>query len=307
MNSTRLISYVFGGLSGLYAGYYVVLYLVRWEWQRALICGVLLLIIEVFLATVILLARFTRLDERLGRSDARMEEIRRRLEETRAPVPNRFRWIHSADLTELNGTHRTFVFVPILMVAGAALSGAALVIQKVASATIRPGAERRLAGRLTALAAPPDAPCAGAVQLEDRPAVPRANSGRKWFGAAAAIVGLLVTPVLWSALSDATQTRPQQTPRSVGTTMVFQIETQGDQSAQGRQLAANDLWETCRRSTAAQNDNAALNQMHDGTYVGVIRPALASHDVMRLRGCLQDANTHRTAATVLGEGQADPR
>ncbi|MFD8043116.1 hypothetical protein ACF063_42345 [Streptomyces chartreusis] len=307
MNSARLISYVFGGLSALYAGYYVVLYLVRWEWQRALICGVLLLIIEVFLATVTLLARFSRLDGRLSRSDARMEEIRRRLEETRAPAPNRFRWMHSADFTELNGTHRTFVFVPILMVAGAALSGAALVIQKVASATVRPGAERRLAGRLTALTAPSDAPGAGAPRLEDRPAVPRVNPGRKWFGVAAAVASLLLVPVLWSALADATQTRPQEPPRSAGTTMVFQIATHGEQSTQARQLAANDLWETCRRSTAAANDNAVLNQLHDDVYVAVVRPALPSHDLMRLRGCLQDANTHRTTATVLGEGQANLR
>ncbi|MFM9448768.1 hypothetical protein [Streptomyces acidiscabies] len=31
--------------------------------------------------------------------------------------------------------------------------------------------------------------------------------------------------------------------------------------------------------------------MADGAYTVVIRPVLPSHDVMRLRGCLQDANT----------------
>jgi hypothetical protein len=77
-------------------------------------------------------------------------------------------WLRSGDLTRLNGTERTFVFVPVLMVAGAALSGLALVIQKVAGATARPGAERRLAGRLAALTAPPGA---GPTPLEDRPAV----------------------------------------------------------------------------------------------------------------------------------------
>lgn len=44
--------------------------------------------------------------------------------------------------------------------------------------------------------------------------------------------------------------------------------------------------------------------MDDGVYTGVIRPALPSHDVTRLRGCLQEANTNRTSAVVLGEGQA---
>ncbi|MET7728694.1 hypothetical protein [Streptomyces mirabilis] len=47
--------------------------------------------------------------------------------------------------------------------------------------------------------------------------------------------------------------------------------------------------------------------MNDGVYTGVIRPALPPHDVTRLRGCLQDPNTNRTSAIVLGEGQAERR
>jgi hypothetical protein len=89
--------------------------------------------------------------------------------------------------------------------------------------------------------------------------------------------------------------------------MVFRVETRGDQSATAVQLAAQDLWETCRRSTAAQNDNATLNHMRDGVYAGVVRPALPPHDVMRLRGCIEDANTNRTSAVVVGEGQAEYR
>ncbi|MFF4357576.1 hypothetical protein [Streptomyces sp. NPDC001604] len=72
-------------------------------------------------------------------------------------------------------------------------------------------------------------------------------------------------------------------------------------------LAAQDLWESCRRSTAARNGNATLHRMNDGVCTGVIRPALPPHDVMRLRGCLQDANTNRTSAVILGEGQAKHR
>ncbi|GGT03254.1 hypothetical protein [Streptomyces chromofuscus] len=39
--------------------------------------------------------------------------------------------------------------------------------------------------------------------------------------------------------------------------------------------------------------------MRDGVYVAVIRPALPPHDVMRLQGCIEDANTNRTGAVVL--------
>ncbi|MFC8198895.1 hypothetical protein ACFWBR_39870 [Streptomyces sp. NPDC060006] len=304
MKTIRLVGYTFGGLSAVYAGYYTVLYLTRWEWQRALISAALLIVIEVFLATALLLTRLSRLEDRLEQSDARVEEVRKRLEQTRDPVPNHFNWLAAVDRTELNGTHRTFVFVPVLMVAGAALSAIALVIQKVAGATVRPSAERRLAGRLAALTAPP---LTATVPVKSRPAVPPARTGRKAFAVAVAVGGLLLVPLLWSALADATQTRAEQSPDAASTTMVFHVETYGDQSNQAVQLAAQDLWETCRRSTAATNDNATLNRMNDGVYTGVIRPALPSHDVVRLRGCLQDANTNRTSAVVLGEGQAEHR
>ncbi|MDF3140022.1 MULTISPECIES: hypothetical protein [unclassified Streptomyces] len=139
------------------------------------------------------------------------------------------------DRTELNGTQRTFVFVPVLMVAGAALSGIALVIQKVAGATARPGAERRLAGRL---AAPP---LTATDPSESHPAVPPARTGRKALAVAVAVGGLLLVPLLWSALADATQTRPEPAPDAASTTMVFRVETYGDQSPQAVQLAAQDL------------------------------------------------------------------
>lgn len=93
-----------------------------------------------------------------------------------------------------------------------------------------------------------------------------------------AVGGLLLVSLLWSALADATQTRPEKPPASASTTMVFRVETRGDQSAPAVQLAAQDLWETCRRSTAAQNDNATLNHMRDGVYAGVVHPALPPHE-----------------------------
>lgn len=103
MKAIRRVGYTFGGLFAACSGYCTVLYLTRWEWQRALISAALLLVVEVFLATVVLLARLSRLKTRLDQSDARIEEVRQRLERTRAPAPNRFNRLRSSDLTELNG------------------------------------------------------------------------------------------------------------------------------------------------------------------------------------------------------------
>ncbi|MEU8605910.1 hypothetical protein [Streptomyces parvulus] len=296
MKALKLAGYAFGGLSGLYAAYYTVLYLTRWEWQRALISAVLFLIIEVLLAAVVLLTRFARLENRLDESVARMEDVRDRLERTRAPARGRFTWLAPTALDEVGGPQRTFVFVPVLMVAGAALSGLAAILQRIAAATVGRGAERRLAGRLTALTAPP----AGAKDsLEDHPAVPRVRPVRRTLSVAGVVGCLLLVPLLWSALADATQTRPEPPSHAARSTVTFQVQTRGIQDTGGARLAADDLWQTCRRSTASSNQDARLTRVRDGVYVAVIRPALPPHDLMRLHGCLQDANTNRTSAVVL--------
>ncbi|WP_217544346.1 hypothetical protein [Streptomyces sp. GbtcB6] len=61
----RRIAYVFGGLAAAGAGTYTVVYLYRWQWQRATLCGVLLLVVEVMLLGIVLLGRLTRIEERL--------------------------------------------------------------------------------------------------------------------------------------------------------------------------------------------------------------------------------------------------
>ncbi|MGV9350534.1 hypothetical protein ACWDSD_38450 [Streptomyces spiralis] len=216
------------------------------EWQRALIYAILFLVIEVLLATVLLLARVSRLENRLERSEARMDDVRHRLEQTRSPARNRFGWLASSDPQAMGGTQRTFVFVPVLMVAGAVLSGLVTVIQKIVGATAGRAAERRLAGRLTALTA---APLGQSDSLEDHPAIPPARPGRTVLAAAATVGGLLLVPLLWSALADAMQTRPEPLPDAASTTMVFKAQTRGDQRASDLGLAADDLWQTCRRSS----------------------------------------------------------
>jgi hypothetical protein len=40
-------------------------------------------------------------------------------------------------------------------------------------------------------------------------------------------------------------------------------------------------------------------------FAGVVRPALSDHDLMRLRGCLEDATLERAHLTVVGIGDAD--
>ena len=150
----RRIVYVFGGLAAAGAATYLVVYLYWWQWQRALICGVLLLVVEVMLFGNVVLGRLARIEQRLRDSDRRQRELAARQEDVLArlrsasaePEEARFRWLEGP-------ADRTYVFVPVLMVTGVLLSVLAWVVQRIASATARP-AERRLAGRLAVLAAP---------------------------------------------------------------------------------------------------------------------------------------------------------
>jgi MFS family permease len=301
----RKIAFVFGSLAAAGAGTYLVVYLYRWQWQRALLCGVLLLVIEVMLLGLVMLGRLTRIEERLRDSDrrqrelaARQEDVLARLREAPKPEPSgaRFRWLEEP-------AERTYVFVPVLMVTGVVLSGLAWVVQRIASATARP-AERRLAGRLAVLTAPDPA---AHDDLEDLPSLdagrPRGRTAR---GAAVGVVGLALLGSLVVGLADLTQTRKEGANESKATSVLVQVDLRGtDMSAERRSLAAQQIWERCRDSTSVPLSHAALGDLGDGVFAGVVRPALTDHDQLRLRGCLEDATLERAHLTVVGMGDAD--
>ncbi|MFC9957076.1 hypothetical protein ACFVIB_06915 [Streptomyces nigra] len=293
----RKIAYVFGALAAAGAGTYLIVYLYRWQWQRALICGVLLLVVEVMLFGLVTLGRLNRIEQRLDDGAPRPHELDgRRTEDVlgrlREPVAarreTRFRWLEDP-------ADRTYVFVPVLMVAGVVLSGLAWVVQRFAAVTARP-VERRLAGRLSVLAAPdPAAP----GDLEDLPAI-GAGRGRTARVTAVTLFGGALIAALVVGLADLTQTRPEEGNEHEATSVVVRLDMRGSHaSPAGQALAARQIWESCRHSTSAPLRHAPLGDLGNGVYAGVVRPALTDHDVMRLRGCLEDATLERAHFTVV--------
>lgn len=282
----------------------MVIYLYRWQWQRAVICGVLLLVVEVLLLGIVLGGRLTRIEERLRDTDRRQREADARqadvLARLRGPAAEReetrFRWLEDP-------ADRAYVFVPVLMVTGVLLSGLAWVVQRMASATARP-AERRLAGRLAVLAAPdPGAP----GDLEDRPPLGRRPPrGRIARVAAVAVVAAGLLVALVAGLADLTQTREERADPDEATSVIVQVDMRDtDMTAARRSLAAQQVWERCRDSTSVPLRHATLGDLGDGLFAGVVRPSLTEHDRMRLRGCLEDATLERAHLTVLGIGDSD--
>jgi len=127
------------------AGGYLFVYLYRWEWNRATIAGIFLVAAEVTHATILVTERLAQLAVAPSGHGAVDVGALGRLRET-APRPRqRFAW-----LAPTSG--QTSVFVPVLMGAGVVLSGLAWIVERIAQHTARPHLERRLAGRLDALA-----------------------------------------------------------------------------------------------------------------------------------------------------------
>ncbi|MDT0318267.1 hypothetical protein [Streptomyces millisiae] len=307
MRGARLAAYLFGGAAALGAAAYLVIYLYRWQWQRTILCGVLLLVVEVLLLGLALLDRVGRLEQRLRDGDRRQEEARERLRAellgelrgaaaeagARPPGP-RFGWL----LDDRRDAGRTFVFVPVLMATGVALSGLAWLVERVAGATVRPAAERRLAGRLAPLAAPPGGPTAGAPELPPEPL----DAPRRWPRAAGLLLVALAGLGLFEALAELTETRPPERGAETATSVLFRVEgngVDGDRVA----LAARQLWERCRDSTAVPLERAGLAALgDDGLFAATTYPSLSDHDTHRLLGCLEDASVDRVRLRIVGDG-----
>ncbi|MES4906378.1 MULTISPECIES: hypothetical protein [unclassified Streptomyces] len=349
----KRLAYLFGGAAALGAGYYLVVYLYRWQWQRAILCGVLLLVVEVLLVGVAVLDRLSRLESRVGRAPAgtggREAEVLARVRQSggygrppsgspdagpyRGPDAGPYGKPDAGPYGEPDGpaygpatggrrprfpwldepgdprTGRTHVFVPVLMVTGVVLSGLAWVVQRIAEATVRPGAERRLAGRLAPLTAPPLTTETGAPlpDLEDLPVLDRRSARRPWLVLGVVVAGTALLAVLIHVLADLTQTREERAEsRASATAVLVRLEVRNASTAARADLAARQMWERCRDSTSVPLRHATLGELGEHLYAGMVHPALTPHDQLRLRGCLEDVVIERSHFTVVGIGQTDP-
>jgi hypothetical protein len=121
---------------------YMVVSLNRWEWNRALFFGLIVLIAEVGIAAALILRRLTRIEQ--AKLDPAILAI---LRETRPASPHRFGWLEDST-TQMN------VFITFLVGGGVLLSALAWVADKVGAKTYTPAGEEKLARQLGSISYP---------------------------------------------------------------------------------------------------------------------------------------------------------
>lgn len=127
---------------------YSIISLNRWEWNRALFFGLVVVVAEIGLATGLILRKLDSMTE--ARYEREREELRGVLRDARPPR-HRFAWLDPKEVVS-----RSNVFITMLVGGGVLLSGVAWVLDKVASKTTTSLREGRLAGDLTRISYPED-------------------------------------------------------------------------------------------------------------------------------------------------------
>ncbi|MFI6514300.1 hypothetical protein ACIBF1_01910 [Spirillospora sp. NPDC050679] len=291
----RRVVYASLGAMVVFTGGYMVVYLARWEWQRALMAGELLLVSLIVLVAVAGAHRLARIQRRLeqrlealggGRTERRLDTPDGGARQAPAarpygtapppPVPE-FRWLRPDD----DGSYR--VFIPVLLGAGIIVAGLAALVERVATA---------LGGSV-----PQGRPPAGLVPpsggvLAGAPPLPSAPPGRGRARPAAAAwtaAALLVAALAVVELAERTQDRPDAPVAAAASTLLLEADTHGETGAATVDPLVTRLWEYCRGSTRPYLEHGGVAPLGGRRYALVVRPALGEHALRRLTGCLQDA------------------
>ena len=137
----KMIAWLAGIATLVVGAAYMIVSLNRWEWNRALFFGLIVLIAEIGLATGLILRKIGQIAPRSDVDPAVLEAIR----ETRQAHPNRFAWLEP---------NRTNVFITFLVGGGVILSGIAWLVDRLAANTSTPAGEERLARQLGPISYP---------------------------------------------------------------------------------------------------------------------------------------------------------
>ena len=282
------------------SGIYIIVYLARWEWNRAIVCALIFVSALVIVSTVLVMRSMRRIEERLdGIEQAGTSEVRAALQITNAEAAaaRHFDW--------LRRPNSTGVFVPVLLGTGAVLSVVAYAIERIAGLAAGASLDRR-----TATILPLDLPLSsrGAVRVTGPPRGP-VRSHRGPATLAAVLTVALLSGLGVEAIRRITQTRMNELSRPGTTTLTIEITTKDPTLAPTAAAAA--LWVACRDRVPG---SPTLTQAtaHADRVVLRIDQALGRTGRLRIIGCLEDFTIERmmadvTSIVVADEGRPDAK
>lgn len=278
---------VVGAVVLVASGVYLLVYLYRWEWNRAMISGLFFVSAEVALVGSAILRRIARLERRLdgtGRTTA-TPVVERDSEE------GPFAWLQ---------TDGAEVFVPVLLGIGVILSAFAYVIERIAGLTAGvtgdAGASRRLR-RLDSVAGGPTLGGGGAAVAFVPPAERHVRAGHVVAWAIVVLVSVTFLATAINLLAEFTQYRPAPPP--VGGHSTYDLVIEVRNGSGGELSIARALWFSCSNDLAS--DSTVRIEPGSGGHVTLtVAPEVATNDDRRFTGCLEDAQLDRVLVDVVG-------
>ena len=282
------------------SGSYVFIYLVRWEWNRALIAGLFFLAAELVLIADVLLARVGGLGRQMEQERTREQTtaLAARLRANRPDSPGPFAWL-APDRDRLD------VFLPVLIGAGVVLSAVAYLVEQVSRVTAVPVAEHELARGLSTMALPIEglSPLGRLPEVPPGPVEPP-RAGRVWrWITAGGLVAVLAAGILVGFQLLLSTPEPPDPGRAVSVDMVV-MRRNLDQPDLAVGLA---LWSVCRVRIPQEVELDSLEpfDVSDPARLRLtMSPAPGESDTKEFVGCLQDAVIERVRAFALSVDDA---
>jgi hypothetical protein len=263
------------------SGVYVIVYLARWEWNRAIVSGLFFLASLVLASTLLVLRSIRRLERRLDRVERTRSIV---ADENARRASRHFDWLREPP-------DNLGVFIPVLLGAGVLLSFAAYVLERLAGAVAGPTLDAR-----TARLVEPDLALGGGRPDEIAAPVARRHGPRRVAAlvavvAAAAAIGLAV-----DAIGDVTQSRPE-VPLLPGTASIELEIAQRSDTRSSEDVAAT-LWVACRNWLPPGVDLVDVVGSGPDRATIVLDHRLGEIHELRFTGCLQDLTVNSIRAEV---------
>jgi len=301
--STRLATLA-SAIVLLTAATYMVLYIARWEWTRALISAAVLTAMLSIVSTVLVLARIGELTALVhssldtgvahGRSapspsDTSDTTDDRPTADTAAALRDAGRTHAARHFDWLHDSTRTGVFIPVLLGAGMILSAVAWLVERLSGALAGATLDRQLAAEI-----PLDLP------LGDRPrrlmAITRPASTRaRRTSAVAMVIAVLALALGVEMTRRVTQSNEAENTAPGTTSIVVEVRSASSSSAAD---TATVLWSVCARQLDEAPAITALAAAGRLVAFKVDR-AMGRTAQRRVMGCLEDFTLDRVVADVV--------